>query len=458
MPRDLPAGVPAPGACHRSRDPERGPRRRAARAGRERQREDAGQHEGRQPTLHRARYRRVRGRSLTHRTTVSGRVAVGDLGPGDRPPGLAEVRAELVGAVRQHRRGLREPVLDDRIHRVERTGDRREAGVGLRNVAVPADELVEEQDDRERVAVRHDHDPLRERLGVRPLQDLEHGVGHGRHRDRRRHARIEVLRDLLRARDHGALDRTRTLVAPHRIVGGLERLELGQGRPLRVDRQPPAVGQHEPELHDLAVHAEIGRQHAGREVGEMLPQHVLARPALRRATREHGGEAPDHLALLGVGRAPLLIADTELLERAARSVEALPQLFRRQLALRGCVGHPPQLGRLDGQRGLHVGPARRSSPAGDRTAERPHRAAPAASRPIHTSALTCAPPCDALSTVPGPVHRSTVATRSDTLGPDADDRDRRGPLGPHDAGRRRRLRPDRAVALATPRPRVVGPR
>ena len=101
----------------------------------------------------------------------------------------------------------------------------------------------------------------------------------------------------------------------------------------------------------------------------MLPQHVLARAALRRATREHGGEAPDHLALLGVGRAPLLIADPELLERAARPVEALAQLLRRQLTLRGCVGHAPQLGRLDRQRGLHVGPARRSSPAGDRTAD-----------------------------------------------------------------------------------------
>src|SRR4029079_13370094 len=123
----------------------------------------------------------------------------------------------------------------------------------------------------------------------------------------------------------------------------LERLELGDRRPLRVDREPAAVGQHETELDHLAVDADIGRQHPRRRVRQTVATYVLSGPTLRRTAGEDRGEPPDDLALLGVARATLLIADAELLERAACAVEPLPQLFRGQLALRRRVAERPQL-------------------------------------------------------------------------------------------------------------------
>src|SRR5262245_34033604 len=66
-------------------------------------------------------YRRANGRSLTSSDNGERLIVVGNLRPGDRSTRLAEMRAELVRTVREHRGGLGEPVLDDRIHRIQRS-------------------------------------------------------------------------------------------------------------------------------------------------------------------------------------------------------------------------------------------------------------------------------------------------------------------------------------------------
>ena len=79
---------------------------------------------------------------------------------------LAQVGSEFVGAVRDHRSGLRELVLDDRIHRVQERPDLRERGLHVGRVTEALDQRVEEHDDRQGGRVRHDHDAAHERLGV----------------------------------------------------------------------------------------------------------------------------------------------------------------------------------------------------------------------------------------------------------------------------------------------------
>ena len=118
-------------------------------------------------------------------------------------------------------------------------------------------------------------------------------------------------------------------------VGGLEGLELGERRPLRVDRQPAPVGQQQPELHDPAADAEVGGEHGRRQRREVIAQDVLAGTTLRRAAGEHRGEPADHLALLAVAAAALLLADAELLERPPGAVQALSQLLAAEVALGG---------------------------------------------------------------------------------------------------------------------------
>ena len=110
-------------------------------------------------------------------------------------------------------------------------------------------------------------------------------------------------------------------------VGGLERLDLGERGPFRVDRQATPVGQHQPELDHLAVHADVRGQHVGRQLGEVLAQQVLAGPALPGAARQDRGEPPNDVALFLIRHAALLVPGAQLLERPPGAVEALPQLL-----------------------------------------------------------------------------------------------------------------------------------
>ena len=284
----------------------------------------------------------------------------------DRAAGLPEVGAELVGTVREHGRRTRELVLDHGAHRLERRRDLREARLHVGRVAEPLHQAVEEQHDRERRRVRHDHDAFRPRVRVRALQDRVRGVGHGGDGYLRRHGRIEVLRDLFRTRGDRALHVARTCVARGRIVGRLQRLELRERRPLGVDRQATAVGELQPELHHLAAHAEVRDEHARRELRQVLAQDVLARPALRRAAGEDRGQALDDLAALDVGLATFLLAEAQLLECAARTFETRAELFAREVATARGVGDPTELGRLRLEPGLHDRERRVGGAAGDR--------------------------------------------------------------------------------------------
>ena len=215
---------------------------------------------------------------------------------------LAEVGAELVGAVRDHRSGLRELVLDDRVHRVEQRPDLRERSLHVRGIAESLDERVQEHDDRQGARVRHDHHAAHERLGVGPGQHLVGGIGHGRDRDRRGHRRVDVLPDLLGPRGDRLLHLPGACVAPCGILLRLHRLELRHGRPLGVDRQSPAVGQAQAELHDLAVHAEVRREHRRRELPEVLAEDVLAGSALGVPAGEDGGQPANDLPVLRLRR------------------------------------------------------------------------------------------------------------------------------------------------------------
>ena len=139
------------------------------------------------------------------------------------------------------------------------------------------------------------------RVGVRALQHREDGVGDGGHRDRRRDGRVEVLRDLLRTRDHRPLDGPRARVALDRVARRLERLQLGERRPLRVDRQPAPVRQHAGRTRRPCRSRGSRRRACRRQLGEVLTQDVLAGATLRRAAGEHRRKPPDDLALLAVG-------------------------------------------------------------------------------------------------------------------------------------------------------------
>ena len=132
---------------------------------------------------------------------------------------------------------------------------------------------------------------------MRALQGRVDGIRNRRHGDGSGDGGIQVLRDLSRATDHDALDGPRARFALGRFASGLERFELGESRPFRVDREPAPVGKYQGELDRFAVHPEIGREHRRRQFGQPFAQHVLARPTLRRAAREHGREPPDHVSL-----------------------------------------------------------------------------------------------------------------------------------------------------------------
>ncbi len=150
--------------------------------------------------------------------------------------------------------------------------------------------------------------------------------------------------------------------APRRARGGRTALRLPPGR------EAAPVRQHQTELDDLAVHAEVGGEHAWRQLGEVLAQDVLARTALRGAARQHGREPPDDFALLAVGRPPLLITGAQLVEGSPRAVHALTELLGCELSLRRGVGQPPELGGLNLELAaeLAVASTRRALPQRDR--------------------------------------------------------------------------------------------
>jgi hypothetical protein len=78
----------------------------------------------------------------------------------------------------------------------------------------------------------------------------------------------------------------------------------------------------------------------------VLPQDVLARPALRVPAREHRGQAPHDLAVLGLRAASLLVPSLDQLEDLARGVEPLPEMLGHTVALARRVRDPPELGRM----------------------------------------------------------------------------------------------------------------
>ena len=204
-------------------------------------------------------------------------------------------------------------------------------------------------------------------------QHLVRRVRDGGHRHRRRERGVEVLRHLARAQRHRLLDGARARLAVRGLARRLQCLELHHRRPLRIDGQPAAVGQAQSELHHLAAHAVVGDQHPRRQLREVLAQHVLARAPLGRPARQHGGEPSHDLAVLVVGAAPLLLADLQLFERAARALEAGADLLGRGVPAGGAVRDPAQLRRLrlqlplDARHGHGVGrPAPRRGPAGRR--------------------------------------------------------------------------------------------
>jgi hypothetical protein len=129
-----------------------------------------------------------------------------------------------------------------------------------------------------------------------------------------------------------------------------QRLDLGERGPLGVDREPPTVGQPQAELHDLAVHPEVGGKHRRRELAQVLAEHVLAGPPLRVAAGEDVGEPPDHLLVLGLRRATLLVPHLDDLEDLPCGVEAVPEVIGHAVPLPGGVRDPPEL------RGLHLQP------------------------------------------------------------------------------------------------------
>jgi aminoglycoside 6'-N-acetyltransferase len=282
--------------------------------------------------------------------------------------------------------------------------------IASRNAAT---ERVQEQDHGERRCIRHDHDAARERVGVGALQRRVHGVRNRRDRDGSRDGGIQVLRDLSCAADDDPLDGPRARFALRRFASGLERLELGERRPLRVDREPTSVGKDEPELDDLAVEANVGLQQAGRQLRQPLAQDVLARAAGGRSAGEHRGEAADDLTLLRLGQAALLVAHAKLVERPPGSLEALSQLLRGKVAPGGVIRHPTKLGGLHAEIGVdRSGPRpiaarrhhRRSRDRPDR--ERSHHDPPVRRRHDHLlliEACGAAPSC-----------RITVPAGSDT--------------------------------------------
>ena len=79
--------------------------------------------------------------------------------------------------------------------------------------------------------------PLRVRVGVRSLQDAIRRIRNGGHRDRRGHRRIEVRGRPPSHERSPPARRPRARIAFGRVARRLQRLQLGDRRPLRVDRQ-----------------------------------------------------------------------------------------------------------------------------------------------------------------------------------------------------------------------------
>jgi hypothetical protein len=74
---------------------------------------------------------------------------------------------------------------------------------------------------------------------------------------------------------------------------------------------------------------------------------VLAGAALGGPPGEHGREPLDDLALVGILRPPLLVARPELVQRAASTVQPLPELLRGQVATRALIRDATELAGLD---------------------------------------------------------------------------------------------------------------
>ena len=72
------------------------------------------------------------------------------------------------------------------------------------------------------------------------LQHRVRRVGYRRNGDRRRHRRVDVLGDLSSAGGDLSFDLASTDIELGRIRR-FKRLELGDGSPLGIDRQSPAV-------------------------------------------------------------------------------------------------------------------------------------------------------------------------------------------------------------------------
>ena len=147
--------------------------------------------------------------------------------------------------------------------------------------------------------VRHDHDALRVRVGVRALQRGVGGVGHRGDGDRRRQRGVEVLRDLARAQGDGLLDgrgglgltARRRPRAPRarpgrstwsRSAGGARR--AAAARTPRPCRPPGSRWRASPAAAATGAHA--ARSH---------------RPGPSRRRPRARSRAADHLAVLGIG-------------------------------------------------------------------------------------------------------------------------------------------------------------
>jgi hypothetical protein len=226
-------------------------------------------------------------------------------------------------------------------------------------------------------------------------------IGNRRDGDRRRQRGIEVLGHLAHAARHLPLDVARPELALGGVLARLERLELGHRGPLRVDGEPSPVGERQPELDDLPVHAEIGHEHPRRQLREVVAQHVLSRASLRGAAGKDGREPAHDLPRLAFAIAALLLALGETLERAAGGGDLPANLIGSPALGSRPVGQPAELGRLNFQTGLDPG-GRGGGTARPALGER-------------ETGADRGPGGEREHDEPEGLHGSTVDTRSDTL-------------------------------------------
>ncbi len=210
--------------------------------------------------------------------------------------GFREVAAQRVAGVRGLDEGPGEPSLHLLVEPLQQLGKPSEArrGLGLPGRGGEAGgQAVEGQDEGEGLRVGDDEHSVPAGLGVRLDRLRVNGVGHGEDGEAERALVVEVLRHLAGPQAHLARGVLAQAPALRGIVRRLQPLQLGDARPLAVDREQAPPRQAQGVLDDLPLEGRVPLEHVRGQGGEGAADHALARRAASARAGHHELEAAE---------------------------------------------------------------------------------------------------------------------------------------------------------------------